>query len=189
MAFMAQNIGTVLALALCIGTLYWHWPLRGGMVDLTARPPSREEVEIALNEAMGRLGPKGLDKFGVAQPFLARGLSKSTCYRWIREILATGRPAAKIEAKVIEAARARAERAPDPAKDAAEAVMALIPPAATLGDLTGGKGTIAVIERIVAILADMDLLVNHAKTEDGRCATPGSSLPHRAKYEERWKLP
>jgi len=114
------------------------------------------------------MGPGGFDKASVARPFMTRGLTRSTVYRWIREILATGRPGAAIEAEVVKAAKARAERTPEPARDAAQEIVALIPPVVTLGDLTGEDGTIAVVSRIIAILRDMDLLVAHAKHDDGK---------------------
>jgi hypothetical protein len=136
--------------------------------------PSREEVEAAVCQAMVSMGPAGFDKANLARPFMARGMARSTIYRWIREILATGRPGAAIEAEIVEAAKERAEAARHPAKSAAKAtatameIVGLIPPTATLGDLTGDDGTIAVVARIAAILRDMDLLVQHAKHEDGR---------------------
>ncbi len=130
--------------------------------------PTRDEVEAAITEAMNRLGPEGLDKLSIAKRFMARGLSKATAYRWIKEILATGRPGVAIEAKVVEAARARAERTPEPARDADEEIVALIPPVATIGDLTGDPGTVGVVQRIWKILADMELLVAHAKHDDGK---------------------
>ena len=149
--------------------------------------PSRDEVEAAITEALSHLGLDGqVDKLSIAREFMGRGLSKATVYRWIKDILASGRPGMAIEAKVIEATRARAQRTAEPARDAAEAIVTMIPPMATLGDMTGTTGTIAVIERIIAILADMDLLVKHAKTDDGKVRN--SKLLLAASHEMRGTL-
>jgi hypothetical protein len=134
-----------------------------GAVDL----PAKAEVEAAIVEAMARMGPDGLDKFSVAKPFMARGMSKSTVYRWIGDILASGRPGAAIEAKVVKAVRARAKRAPDPAKAVAEEIGEVMPTLATVAEVTGVGGVIEVIEKLQECFKAAEQVMKHARNDAG----------------------
>ena len=127
----------------------------------------RVEVETAVLDAVERLGPEGFNKASIIKPFLGRGAHQATLYRWVDAIMTSGRPGQHAVRKLKSAAAERAAHTPDPVAEVVEGVKARLPVIARVEDLGGGK-TVNVIARLARVTDDVELLVKHAKTEDGK---------------------
>lgn len=125
------------------------------------------EIEVAVIAEIERVGPAELDRAAIVKRFAGRGAGRSTMFAWIDRILASGRPGQAIARTVKAAAAARAARSPDPASDAAADAVALLPVRASVDDVAGGGG-LRILDKLTAIVADAELVVRHAKTEDGK---------------------
>jgi hypothetical protein len=129
----------------------------------------KAELEAALMAAVERLGPDGLVKAAIVKPLLNRGVHQATLYRWFDAIIASGKPGQHAARKVKEAVAERAARAPEPKAAVAKEVESLLPVVVQLEDVTAGGGkTTNVLERLARVTEDVELLVKHAKTEDGK---------------------
>jgi hypothetical protein len=131
----------------------------------------RGEVETAVLDAVERLGHEGFCKAAIVKPLLGRGTHQATLYRWVDAILASGMPSQHVMKVVKEAAAVRAVRSPDPVSEVVEDLKGRLPIIARLDDLRGGS-TINVLERLARVTDDIELLVRHAKTEDGKVRNP-----------------
>jgi hypothetical protein len=129
----------------------------------------RADLETAVLEAIEKMGPAGLNKLAIAKPFMARGGKQSTLYRWIDAILESGKPGQHVARKVKEAAEERAARVPDPVAEVVEEVAVHLPTIVPIEVVGGGGGkTVNVLERLNRVMSDIELLVGHAKTDDGK---------------------
>lgn len=116
----------------------------------TPPPGLREKIESTVLAAVERIGPDGLDKTACLEPFLDRDVARSTLFRWVDAVLASGRRAARI-AKVVEAAaEARAARVPDPAADAAREAVEQLPRPVRPEGITGGVSAISYVQTCIA---------------------------------------
>lgn len=135
-----------------------------------AAPPDgalRAEVEAAVLAAVERVGPDGLSKSDIVKPFLGRGAARSTLFRWVDAVLASGKPGQVVTKQVKAAAAARAARTPDPVADVVEEVRALLPVAPRIEDAIGESKTINALAKLHGIILDLDKLIAYAKKEDG----------------------
>jgi hypothetical protein len=122
------------------------------------------EVEAALLAEMERVGPDKMVRADVARQFLARGVDRATLFRWIGQIIASGRPGQRLAKKVREAAASRAARVADPAASAAAEFVAAIPAPPTIDT----ADALPFLARLQGCLARADEMIAHAKTEDGK---------------------
>jgi hypothetical protein len=136
----------------------------------------RAEVEQAVLAAAEKLGAEaGIDTAGIVRHFGGRGVADSTLFRWCREIIKSGKPGQHVAKQVKRAADRRVARsAADPETAAAEvrADLASTLPAVVrvddvLGGAAGGK-VVGVIERLQVVMTDIEMLIRHAKTDDGK---------------------
>lgn len=124
------------------------------------------EVEAALVAEIERVGPADLDRGALVRRFAGRGASRSTLFVWVDRVLASGRPGQAITRTIKARAAERAARSPDPAGDAAQEAAALLPVRVTPDEAAGGGG-LRILDKLAAIVADAELVVRHAKKEDG----------------------
>ena len=124
------------------------------------------EIEVAVIAEIERVGPGELDRAAIVKRFAGRGAGRSTIFAWIDRILSSGRPGQVIAKHVKAAAAARAARSRDPSADAAAEVVALLPVRASVDEVAGGGG-LRILDKLAAIVADAELVVRHAKREDG----------------------
>jgi hypothetical protein len=135
----------------------------------------RAELEAAVIAAAERIGVGGLAKAEVVKPFVNRGVHLATLYRWFDAIMASGKPGQRLAKRVKRAAGRRvAKSADDPAAAAAEvraelaeALPTVVKVDEVLGGAAGGR-VVGVIERLQAVMTDIEMLIRHAKTEDGK---------------------
>jgi hypothetical protein len=134
----------------------------------------RAEVELAVLAGAEKLGVEGIDAAGIVRQFSGRGVADSTLFRWCREIIQSGKPGQHAVRLVKQAAADRAARvAADPAAAAearaelAERLPAVVKVDEVVGGAAGGK-VVGVIERLQAIMTDIEMLIRHAKTDDGK---------------------
>ena len=128
----------------------------------------RAEFEAAVLAEVERTGPGGFRRDTVIKPFLERGAKQSTLYRWTAEILKSGKPGQHVARQVKAAAAARAARSADPSAEVAQEVAARLPVVARVEDIVTGGSTVKVIEKLDYVIKNLDLLIAHAKTEDGK---------------------
>jgi hypothetical protein len=132
----------------------------------------RSEVEAAALMEATRVGIERFNRSVVVKPFLGRGSSQSTIYRWVDAALATGKVGQAMVRGIKAAADARvAPRKHDTpsasAEKSAAALADLLPAIATLEDVAGIRHPIPVIQTLGEIVDDVKLLIAHAKTTDG----------------------
>jgi hypothetical protein len=99
--------------------------------------------------------------------FKDRGVSEATLYRWIDATIASGKPGQAVARKVQEAATARAARTDDPVADVVADVKDRLPVIVRVDDLGSGNA-VNVLDRLARVMGDVELLVQHAKTGDGK---------------------
>ena len=120
----------------------------------------REEVEAAVLEEFERVG---LDRFRPAvlvRRFMERGAGRSTLFRWIDELIDSGRAGQHLAQMVRAAAAERAARVPDPAVS----VTAVVRPE----EVAGGDGTIAVIQKLQACIRVAESVMQHSQDAEGK---------------------
>jgi hypothetical protein len=132
-------------------------------------PSLRAEVEAAVLADVTKLGPDQFSKVDVVRRFIERGASRATLFNWVNAILDSGRPGQHVARIVKKAAEARAARTPEPAKEVAGEIAAMLPVRVSVDEVVkGGGSTLNVIDKLNSIVADLDALVAHAKTDDGK---------------------
>ena len=125
------------------------------------------QVEAAVMAEVERVGPDALNKAGIYNRFKGQGASRATLYRWIDAPLKSGKAGMHLTHQIRQAAAARASAVADPAADAAiEASEIILVP--SIGDIAGYGGTVAFVAKVQAILANAELVIAHAKGEDGK---------------------
>jgi hypothetical protein len=137
-------------------------------MGLTAEAAAlRVELEAAVMAEVERVGPDAFRRRAVVAPFVTRGVPQTTAYRWVNEVLGSGRPGQHIARRVKASAAERAARASDPAADAAAEVAAKLPVRARVEDVMGGA-SIPIVEKLRVAMTDVERVIAHAKTEDGK---------------------
>src|SRR6185312_5493699 len=130
----------------------------------------RLEVEQAVLAAAEKLGVEGIDTAGIVRQCTARGVADSTLFRWCREIIQSGKPGQHAARLVKAAAAGRAARSDDPAASVATELVEKLPIVVkvdeVIGTAAGGKA-VGVIERLQGLMVDVEMLIRHAKSEDG----------------------
>ena len=92
----------------------------------------REEVETAALAELERAGPNGLRRAALVRRFSGRGAGRSTLFRWIDELINSGRAGEHLARRVKVAAANRAYRSPDSAADAARDAARALPAMVTV---------------------------------------------------------
>jgi hypothetical protein len=128
----------------------------------------RAEVEAALLAELERVGPAALSKAVLVRRFDGRGASRATLYRWLDDLLQSGKAGQHLAGKIKQAAQERAGSTVDPAADAARETAMKLPPVIGLDDVAPIGGTIAFIAKLHAAIAAAEQVMCHARTEDGR---------------------
>lgn len=127
----------------------------------------RSEVEAAILTEVESVGAERFSKAAIVRPFLGK-CSQATLYRWISEFMASGNPGQHVVRKVREAAAARAVLTPDPVADVVEAIRVRLPEVVRVEDLDAGGATSGVVPRLQQVIANVEMLVRHAKSDDGK---------------------
>jgi hypothetical protein len=136
-------------------------------MKLQAADGLRAEVEASVVAAVTSSGTDGVWKNTLIKRFLGRGASKATLYRWVTATIATGKPGQAAVSAIKQAAAARAARTPDPVAEMVTEAGKHLPSVVRLEDVLGIP-VIEVIERLNQVVANLDLLIDHAKTDDGK---------------------
>jgi hypothetical protein len=135
----------------------------------------RAEVEKVTLEEMARVGPDQFSQDVVVSRFLDRGPSRSTLFRWVGDVLKSGKPGQHLARKVKAAAAERAARSPDPAADAAREMRESLPAPVSV-DAMAGSPAIRVIEELQAAIIDINKVRAYAKNESGGVRNAGLIL-------------
>lgn len=127
----------------------------------------RAEVETAVLAEIERAGPAAFSKSSIVKRFLDRGTSRSTLFKWVGEILASGKPGQHLARIVKEAAAERAQQTPAPMKEIVGEIEARLPVALRLEEASLIGGSLRVLEDLAEAVTNFKLLIRHAKTEHG----------------------
>lgn len=133
----------------------------------------RAEVEAAVLKAAERVGLDGISQAAIVKQFAGKA-AQSTLFRWIDTFIRSGKPGQHVARQVKRAAERREKQEGGPsaaaaaiAADAAEALPVVL----TVDDVLGSGSTtrtVNVLERLQQLAGDLELLVRHAKTDDGK---------------------
>jgi hypothetical protein len=126
----------------------------------------RAELEAAVLASVERFGTEGWPRDSIIKKFTDRGVSRSTAYRWVGGVLASGRPGQHMAAVVRAAVSARAAREADPARAAAVEAGAKLPRVVTVDDIAA-TGVLNVVQQLNSCVAVAHELIAHARTIDG----------------------
>ena len=140
------------------------------------------EVSDAVLVEVEQIGVDGINAAGIVARFVGRGVSERQLYRWINQIMSSGQPGQHIARKIKQAAAERSARVPDPA-EAAAAVAAeareLLPARVSPDDIVAActpaeaaRPEYSVIEMLAGVIEDAQLVVAHAKHDDGKPKMP-----------------
>jgi hypothetical protein len=151
------------------GNHHFSWTQREAAVAVMTKEALalRGEVQAAVLSEVEAVGIERFSKAAIVRPFLGK-CSQATLYRWISEFMASGNPGQHIVRKVREAAAARAVLTPDPVADVVEAIRVRLPEVVRIEDVGAGSTTVGVIQRLEDVIANVEMLVRHAKTDDGK---------------------
>jgi hypothetical protein len=127
----------------------------------------KARVEAAVLAEVGRVGLEAFNRTSIVNQFLAEGAKRTTLFRWIELILASGSPDQHL-AKVIESAAAeRIASEPAAGVGVAAAVRTKLPAVVKVEHIVTA-GVVPVIERLNTCLTAADQLMAHARNEDGK---------------------
>jgi hypothetical protein len=126
----------------------------------------RAELEAAILADVERLGLDKWSKDTLVKRFMGRGASRTTLYRWVSEVEASGKPDQHVVRKVREAAAARAAIEADPAFAAAADAGAQLPALVKVNDVVSA-GAIPVMDRLNQCVAAADQVIAFARTPEG----------------------
>jgi len=126
----------------------------------------RAEFERAVLKEMARTGADKFEGDVVVKAFSGR-VARTTAYRWLRETIASGKPAQALTKTIKRATAARAKRSEDPARDAAaEIVEKHMPARVTVADVTP-LPPLKVVDELREAMADVKRVRAYAKTPEG----------------------
>lgn len=126
----------------------------------------RGQVEAAALAELERVGPEAFDRTPVVRRFAGEGASARTIYRWISDLIDSGRAGQHLARVIAEAAATRAARVPDPANDAAREAVAALPRFVT-PETIAGTGPIALMDELRQCIEAARQLMGHARTPEG----------------------
>jgi hypothetical protein len=124
----------------------------------------KAEVEAAVMAEVLRVGATGFAKDSVVRQFLDRGTSRSTLYAWVDKALASGRPGQVLARAVKDAVEERAARTPEPVAEVVTEIAAHLPVTVRPGQVIG-MPTINLVDKLGAVIANLEALIAHAKDE------------------------
>jgi hypothetical protein len=144
-------------------------------VSAPLSPELRGEVERAVLDAVERAGSCDIDRAAIVAAFAARGVARSTAFRWIAAALESGAAGVVLCRKLREAAEGRATAAgvpvPERPAESAEAEAALaaaqLPAPVAVHEIVGCGSAIDVMAKIRACIEVCEGVMAHAKTPDG----------------------
>lgn len=143
-----------------------------GVASSPEREALRAEVEAAVADEIGRLGPDGLNKNGVARRFTGRGVSSATLYRWVDALVRDGTAGRRHAAQVKRAVAARAAGSGDPAADAAREAAAVVPVLPSVEEITAAGSTVDVIAGLQRCIRAAEEVMAFARHADGKVRVP-----------------
>ncbi|MBV8576302.1 MAG: hypothetical protein JOZ58_14870 [Acetobacteraceae bacterium] len=139
-------------------------------------PELRRELEADVIDAVGRLGEGGVRRAEIVEKYAARGVPKSTAYRWIGSCIESGRPAAHL-ARVVrnDLERRRADAAHtgeasvtdrDVAESLARDAEAVLPRSLLFAEGTGVSVS-QVILKLHECIAMAEQVARYSRNADG----------------------
>lgn len=131
----------------------------------------KAEVEAAILAEFARVGPEEFDKSVIWRKFADRKASRPTIYRWMGEMIASGRAGQHLAGKLRQATTER-QAAPDPAAAAGRAAGAHLPLVVRPQDVAGGQSSIEFIGLLVACITSAQQVMAYSRTEDGKVRVP-----------------
>lgn len=137
----------------------------------------RERVEAAALAEMERVGPEAFRAADVVRQFVHEA-GRATLFRWLGDLISSGRAGQHLARKVKEKAAARAASAPEcPAAAAAQEAAAALPVVVNLDDLAAaGGGGIRVVDEIARCIALAKEVMAAARGPDGRVRMTKTAL-------------
>jgi hypothetical protein len=127
----------------------------------------KARVEAAVLAEVGRVGLEAFNRTSIVNRFLPEGAKRTTLFRWIDQILASGRPDQHL-AKVVEAAAVeRIAKESAPRSGMAAEVRTKLPAIVKVEHIVTA-GVVPVIERLNTCLGAADQLMAHARNDDGK---------------------
>lgn len=135
---------------------------------MTERQALKAQLEAAVLAEMERVGPGAFDKAVIWRQFKSHGAGRSTIYRWMDELLKSGRVGRHLARKLREAAADRASRTDDPAADTAQAAAAALLGVVRPEDIAHAGGVLPAIEKLHSCIRTAEQVMAHARTADGR---------------------
>ena len=127
----------------------------------------RGELETAILAEVERCGLEGWSKDAVIKRFLGRGPSRTSLYRWLGEIVASGRPGQHVAGIVKAAVADRAAREANPAAAAAAEVRTRLPAVVKIDDVAGTGAGLGVIQHLRQCVRVADQVITFARNADG----------------------
>jgi hypothetical protein len=127
----------------------------------------RGELDAAILVEVERLGLDGWSKDSLVKRFMGRGASRTTLYRWVSEVVASGRPGQHVAGVLKAAVADRAAREADPSAAAAAEVGARLPAVVRIDDVVS-TGAMSVIEHLNRCVRVADQVIDFARHADGK---------------------
>jgi hypothetical protein len=131
------------------------------------RDALREEVEAMVLAEAERVGPSAIQATTIWNRFQHRGAGRSTVFRWVAEMVESGRVGRHLAAQIKLAAARRQKRTAPPAETVKSDLARVMPTAPRMDHIAVGGGTIAVLDKIRACVALAEQVMEQAKGEDG----------------------
>lgn len=134
---------------------------------MSQRDSLRLQVEAAVFEAAGRLGPGGtIDRAAIVNSF-AGTVPERTLFRWIKQLVDSGKVAAHVSRGIARAVAQRTARGSGAGATVIADATASLPKVIGVADLTGSS-VVELIERIETALSATEHVMRHARTDDGK---------------------
>ena len=116
---------------------------------------------------MQALGSAQINQADLVRRYAECGASRATLFRWIGAAINSGKPAQAVTRKV-RAPASKPDETPQIAAPGGPQIVATLPLRLSLDDtLTPNRG-LRVFDRLAATVADVELVQQHAKTDDGK---------------------
>jgi hypothetical protein len=126
----------------------------------------RARVEAAVLAEVGRVGPAAFNRTSIVREFLREGAKRTTMFRWIDQILASGSPDQHL-AQVVKTAAAKRIAADAGGLSMAGEVRTKLPAVVKVEHIVTA-GVVPVIDRLNTCITAADQLMSHARNDDGK---------------------